>query len=44
MPALLPYRWWMAIGWVVMAGMLLVPQKIIHEERSPISHFAAKDV
>jgi Cu(I)/Ag(I) efflux system membrane protein CusA/SilA len=36
---LLPYRWWMSIGWVAIAGMLLVPQKIIHEERSPISHF-----
>ncbi len=36
-PALLPYRWWMAIGWALLAGMLLVPQKIIHEENSPIS-------
>jgi Cu(I)/Ag(I) efflux system membrane protein CusA/SilA len=36
---LLPYRWWMSIAWVVVAGMLLVPQKIIHEEKSPISHF-----
>ncbi len=37
-PALLPYRWWMAIGWAVLAGMLLVPQKIIHEDKNPISH------
>jgi Cu(I)/Ag(I) efflux system membrane protein CusA/SilA len=37
-PALLPYRWWMSIGWAVLAGMLLVPQKIIHEEKNPISH------
>jgi Cu(I)/Ag(I) efflux system membrane protein CusA/SilA len=36
-PALLPYRWWMAIGWAVLAAMLLVPQKIIHEEKNPIS-------
>jgi Cu(I)/Ag(I) efflux system membrane protein CusA/SilA len=34
-----PYRWWIAIGWVVLAGMLLVPQKIIHEDRSPVSRF-----
>ena len=36
-PALWAYRWWMSIGWAVLAGMLLVPQKIIHEDRSPIS-------
>ena len=36
-PELLPYRWWMAGGWAVLAGMLLVPQKIIHEDRNPIS-------
>jgi Cu(I)/Ag(I) efflux system membrane protein CusA/SilA len=38
-PALWPYRWWMSIGWAVLAGMLLVPQRIIHEEKNPISHF-----
>lgn len=37
LPETEPYRWWMAIGWAVLAGMLLVPQKIIHEERNPIS-------
>jgi len=37
-PTLQPYRWWMAGGWALFAAMLLVPQKIIHEERSPISH------
>jgi Cu(I)/Ag(I) efflux system membrane protein CusA/SilA len=36
-PALAPYRWWMSIGWAVLLGMLLVPQKIIHEDKSPIS-------
>lgn len=40
-PTLLPetehYRWWMVIGWAALAGMLLVPQKIIHEEKNPIS-------
>ncbi|HWE97051.1 MAG TPA: efflux RND transporter permease subunit [Tepidisphaeraceae bacterium] len=41
-PQLLPYRWWMSIGWAVLAGMLLVPQRIIHEEKSPISHILQK--
>jgi Cu(I)/Ag(I) efflux system membrane protein CusA/SilA len=40
-PDLLPetqaYRWGMSIGWAVLAGMLLVPQRIIHEEKNPIS-------
>ncbi len=36
-PALTPYRWWMVLGWALLAGMLLVPQKIIHEDRNPIS-------
>src|SRR5207249_8906342 len=36
-PALTPYRWWLSIGWAVFAGMLFVPQKIIHEDRNPIS-------
>ena len=41
-PALEPYRWWMAVGWAVLAAMLLVPQKIIHEEKSPISYVLQK--
>ncbi|HUO07765.1 MAG TPA: efflux RND transporter permease subunit [Phycisphaerae bacterium] len=32
-----PWQWWMAGGWAVLAGMLLIPQKIIHEKHSPIS-------
>ena len=35
--SLSPYRWWAAIGWAVLAGMLLVPQRIVHEDRNPIS-------
>jgi len=31
------YRVWMAVAWVILAGMLLVPQKIIHENSNPIS-------
>jgi Cu(I)/Ag(I) efflux system membrane protein CusA/SilA len=36
-PFLLPYRWWFTIGWVVFAAMVLVPQRIVHEEHNPIS-------
>ena len=32
-----PYRHWIALGWAILAGMLLVPQKIIHERVNPIS-------
>ncbi len=39
LPTLEPFRFWIAGGWAVLAGMLLVPQKIIHEDRSPISRF-----
>jgi Cu(I)/Ag(I) efflux system membrane protein CusA/SilA len=31
------YRLWIALGWAVLMGMLLVPQKIIHENANPIS-------
>jgi Cu(I)/Ag(I) efflux system membrane protein CusA/SilA len=37
LPETLPDRWWMAVGWAVLAAMLLLPQKIVHEERNPIS-------
>ena len=37
LPALHGYQWWIAGGWAVLAGMLLIPQKIIHEKHSPIS-------
>jgi Cu(I)/Ag(I) efflux system membrane protein CusA/SilA len=36
-PILNGYQWWLAGGWAVLAGMLLIPQKIIHENHSPIS-------
>jgi Cu(I)/Ag(I) efflux system membrane protein CusA/SilA len=36
-PVLAPYVWWIILGWIVLAAMMLIPQKIIHEERSPIS-------
>jgi copper/silver efflux system protein len=41
-PDLQWYRWWMAGGWAILAAMVLVPQGIIHEERSPISFILQK--
>ena len=41
-PSLAPYRWWMAGGWALLLGMLLIPQKVVHEERNPISHALQK--
>jgi Cu(I)/Ag(I) efflux system membrane protein CusA/SilA len=38
LPHIRPYRWWLAGAWAVLMGMLLIPQKIIHEKHSPISH------
>ena len=35
--ALRPHRAAIAAGWAVLAGMLLVPQRIIHERHSPVS-------
>jgi len=32
-----PYRKWLALGWAILMGMLLVPQKIIHENANPLS-------
>jgi Cu(I)/Ag(I) efflux system membrane protein CusA/SilA len=32
-----PYRRWIAVGWAVFIGMLLIPQRIIHENVNPIS-------
>jgi copper/silver efflux system protein len=37
-----PYRVWLMIGWAVFVLLLLVPQRIIHEERSPISWLLQK--
>ncbi|OQZ02006.1 MAG: hypothetical protein B6D36_13580 [Planctomycetes bacterium UTPLA1] len=31
------YRYWIMLAWVILAGMLLVPQKIFHERVNPIS-------
>ncbi len=41
-PDLQPYRWWMAGGWAILAAMVLLPQRIIHEDQSPISYTLQK--
>jgi Cu(I)/Ag(I) efflux system membrane protein CusA/SilA len=41
-PALTPYTGWLIFAWIVLAAMMLLPQKIIHEERSPISQILQK--
>jgi len=33
------YRTGIVIGWAILMGMLLIPQKIIHEDVNPISRF-----
>jgi Cu(I)/Ag(I) efflux system membrane protein CusA/SilA len=38
LPHVAPYRWWIAGGWALLAAMLLIPQRIIHERHSPISN------
>ena len=37
LPETAPYRAGICLAWIVLAGMLLVPQRIIREERNPIS-------
>jgi copper/silver efflux system protein len=36
-PAFKPYLWWSISGWTVLTALVLIPQAIIHEDRSPIS-------
>ncbi|QNN25080.1 efflux RND transporter permease subunit [Planctomycetales bacterium ZRK34] len=37
LPVLRDYRWAMVITWVVLSALVIVPQKIPHEHRNPIS-------
>ena len=36
-PALSASRWWLAFSWAVLITMLLLPQRIIHENKNPVS-------
>jgi Cu(I)/Ag(I) efflux system membrane protein CusA/SilA len=31
------WRWWCVVGWVLFAGIVLLPQRVIAERRNPIS-------
>ena len=31
------WRWWLAIGWAILAAVIVLPQRIVSEERNPIS-------
>ncbi len=33
------YQWWLVLGWVVLAVMLVMPQKIIHEQHNLVSQW-----
>ena len=33
------WRWWLVGGWAVLAALVVLPQKIVSEERNPISRF-----
>ncbi len=37
LPQLGDYRWWIMLAWIVIAGLVVLPQKIYSEERNPIS-------
>lgn len=34
---LTPWRWWLAIGWALLAAVVLLPQRIMPEHRNPLS-------
>ncbi len=36
------YHWWICLSWAVLAALLVIPQKIIHEEHNPVSMFLQK--
>ena len=33
------YRWWLVAGWVILSGLMLIPQKIPSEHHNPLSRF-----
>ena len=37
LPRLDDYRWWSILAWLVIAGIMVLPQRIYPEERNPIS-------
>ncbi|MCB9917383.1 MAG: efflux RND transporter permease subunit [Planctomycetes bacterium] len=37
LPNLAPYRSWVVVAWIVLAALVVLPQRILTEERNPIS-------
>jgi Cu(I)/Ag(I) efflux system membrane protein CusA/SilA len=37
LPRFEAYRWWLVGGWVILSGLMLIPQKIPSERRNPLS-------
>ena len=31
------YRWWLVLGWAILSAIIILPQRIVSEERNPIS-------
>ncbi len=42
LPRLAAWRWWILVGWIVAAGVILLPQKIFPQHRNPTSIFLEK--
>ena len=36
------YRWWLVGGWVLLSALLILPQRIMSEERNPISRLCQR--
>lgn len=37
LPSLAPWRYWLCAGWLVLGGLLVLPQRILSEHQNPIS-------
>ena len=39
LPSLGAWRWWLVGGWALLSALVMVPQRILPEDRNPISRF-----
>jgi Cu(I)/Ag(I) efflux system membrane protein CusA/SilA len=37
LPTFGQYRWWLTLGWVALTSLIILPQKILTEDRNPLS-------
>ena len=42
LPTLADWRWWIVGGWLILSAALVLPQRIISEEKNPISQLLAR--